>query len=65
VEASEISNLNRSADLLISELKSLRVDLELRDKTTQEALRYISDRLGLELEIRERLAVLEDRIPQR
>ncbi len=65
MEASEISNLNRSADLLISELKSLRVDLELRDKTTQEALRYISDRLGLELEIRERLAVLEDRIPQR
>ena len=65
MEASEISNLNRSADLLISELKSLRLDLELRDKTTQEALRYISDRLGLELEIRERLAVLEDRIPQR
>jgi len=51
-------------DALGSEFRTLRLYLELRDQTTLEALRHIGERLGLELEIREQLAVLENRLPK-
>jgi hypothetical protein len=52
-------------EVLASEFKTLRLQLELRDKTTYEGIRHIAERIGPELEIRERLAVLEDRLPKR
>ncbi len=51
--------------VLASEFRSLRLQLDLRDRATHEWLRHIVEKLEPEVEIRERLAVLEDRLGKR
>ncbi len=57
-----------SSDTLRSEMRSsneaLRTEMRVRDEKQSIALQAIADKLGTILEVRERLAVLEDRLPR-
>ena len=43
------------------EIEGLRTEMRLRDEKQTQALQALSDKVGYALDIRERLAVLEDR----
>ena len=51
-------------DLLVPELKALRTEMKLRDENTQQAIRPLSEKLDFAIDIRERLAALEARLPR-
>jgi len=51
-------------DLLVPELKAIRVEMKLRDEITQQAIRHLSEKLDYAIDIRERLAALEARLPR-
>jgi hypothetical protein len=51
-------------DLLVPELKALRTEMKLRDENTQQAIRHLSEKLDFAIDIRERLAALEARLPR-
>jgi hypothetical protein len=55
-------------DLLVPELKSIKVsidslhtEMKLRDEKQTQAINYLSEKLDFAIDIRQRLAVLEDR----
>ncbi len=58
-------------DLLVPELKAIKTSIEamrqemqLRDEKQTQALKYLSDKLDYAIDIRERLASLEARMPR-
>jgi hypothetical protein len=58
-------------DLLVSELKALKVsmdsmrsEMKLRDEKNEQAMRHLSEKLDFAIDIRERLASLEARLPR-
>jgi hypothetical protein len=51
-------------DLLVPELKALRTEMKLRDENTQQSIRHLSEKLDFAIDIRERLAALEARLPR-
>ncbi|MBT9331292.1 hypothetical protein [Paracidobacterium acidisoli] len=51
-------------DLLVPELKALRTEMRLRDENTQQAIRHLAEKLDFAIDIRERLAALEARLPR-
>ncbi|HEY0263757.1 MAG TPA: hypothetical protein VGC07_04470 [Granulicella sp.] len=58
-------------DLLVPELKSLKVSIDslrtemtLRDEKQAQAIQFLSEKLDFALDIRERLATLEARLPR-
>ena len=58
-------------DLLVPELRALRVsmdslrtEMQLRDERTQESIRRLSDKLDFAIDVRERLAAIEARLPR-
>ena len=57
-----------SNEALRSEMRSsteaLRNEMKLRDEKQGQAIQNLSEKLGYAIDIRERLAVLEDRIPR-
>jgi hypothetical protein len=59
------NELHLSVDSLRNELNlsvdSLRTEMRLRDEKQSQAIQALSDKIGYALDIRERLAVLEDR----
>jgi hypothetical protein len=54
----EISSMRNE---LVSGLDSVRTEMRLRDEKQTQALQALSDKLAYAIDIRERLAVLEDR----
>lgn len=44
-----------------AEIDGLRIEIRLRDEKQSQAIQALSDKIGYALDIRERLAVLEDR----
>jgi hypothetical protein len=62
------SELKSSTENLRIEIKSsneaLRNEMKLRDEKQGQAIQNLSDKLGYAIDIRERLAVLEDRMPR-
>ncbi len=62
------SEMRSSNEALRSEMRSsneaLRTEMRVRDEKQSIALQAIADKLGTILEVRERLAVLEDRLPR-
>ena len=50
-----------TSDAIRSEIDGLRVELRLRDEKQSQSINALSDKIGILMEIRERLAVLEDR----
>ena len=58
-------------DLLVPELKSVKVsidglrsEMQLRDEKQTQAIQHLSEKLDYAIDIRERLAALEARLPR-
>ena len=58
-------------DLLVPELKALKVsmdsiryELKVRDEKNDQAMRHLSEKLDFAIDVRERLASLEARMPR-
>jgi hypothetical protein len=58
-------------DLLVPELKALKVSMDsirsemrVRDEKNEQSLRHLSEKLDFAIDIRERLASLEARMPR-
>jgi hypothetical protein len=58
-------------DLLVPELKALKVSMDsmrsemrVRDEKNDQAMRHLSEKLDFAIDIRERLASLEARMPR-
>lgn len=58
-------------DLLVPELKALKVsmdsmrsEMKIRDEKNEQAMRHLSEKLDFAIDIRERLASLEARLPR-
>lgn len=58
-------------DLLVPELKSMKIsidalrrEMELRDQRQDQAMRHLSEKLDFAIDIRERMASLEARLPR-
>ena len=47
-----------------SSVESLLSEMRLRDEKQAQAIQNLSDKLGYMMDVRERLAVLEDRVPR-
>ncbi len=47
-----------------SSIESLLSEMRLRDEKQAQAIQNVSDKLGYMMDVRERLAVLEDRVPR-
>ncbi len=55
------TELKITADALRADTDGLRVEMRLRDEKQSQSIQALSDKLGTLMEVRERLAVLEDR----
>jgi hypothetical protein len=58
-------------DILVPELKALkasmdaiRSEMKVRDEKNEQAMRYLAEKLDFAIDIRERLASLEARMPR-
>jgi hypothetical protein len=58
-------------DLLVPELKALRVsmdairsEMKVRDEKHEQAMRHLSEKLDFAIDVRERIASLEARLPR-
>jgi hypothetical protein len=64
----ELKALKVSMDSMRGELKSsldsLRHEMQLRDEKNDQAMRHLSEKLDFAIDIRERLASLEARMPR-
>jgi hypothetical protein len=59
-------------DLLVPELKSIKVSIDslrtkmqLRDEKQTQAVQHLSDKLDVAMNVRERLAAIEARLPKK
>lgn len=55
------SEMKTTAEALRADTEALRAELRIRDERQTGAIQAISDKLSTLMEVRERLAVLEDR----
>ncbi len=62
------NEVKSSTEMLRNEIRSsneaLRNEIKLRDEKQSQAIQNLSEKLGYAIDIRERLAVLEDRMPR-
>ena len=64
----ELKALKVSMDSMCSEMKvsmdSMRSEMKIRDEKNDQAMRHLSEKLDFAIDIRERLASLEARMPR-
>lgn len=67
VEALRVESRNSIDSLRVesrNSIAALRDEMRLRDEKQTQAIQNLSDKLGYMMDVRERLAVLEDRVPR-
>ena len=60
----ELKAVKVSVDSLHNEMNSLRNEMKLRDEKQGQAILHLSEKLDFAIDIRERLASLEARLPR-